>query len=334
MKEYHYYQQPLRLFGVPMYDAVGKLQRVPDSIIAAMPHIEKLARRCPGARLRFRTDSKSLRVSFSLKTMVIDRGMSIYGCQSAHVLCGPLNRLHFLGLVSPKNYESMTAKAEFSLSGETEDIMIYLPRNEIIDDIKIEIDDNSVILPCTPYTGKPIVYYGSSITEGGCACNPFNAYNAIISNHTNTDYYNLGFSNSAKGELIMADFICSLDMSIFVYDYDHNAPSAEHLADTHELFFKRIREKRPDLPILIMTMPKEIYTEEKERRRVIRRTYENAVASGDKNVYFLDGESFYGDADRHSCSIDGVHPNDLGFYRMAQAIEPKIREILAEIQAL
>lgn len=71
------------------------------------------------------------------------------------------------------------------------------------------------------------------------------------------------------------------------------------------------------------------HTEEAERRQVIRRTYENAVNAGDKNVYFLDGETFYGDTDRHCCSIDGIHPNDLGFYRMAQMIEPKIREILS-----
>lgn len=328
MKKYHYYQEPLRLFGVPMFDLEKKLQRVPDYIISAMPHIEKLAKRCSGARLRFRTDSKSLRVGFSLKTMVIDIGMSIYGCQSAHVLCGSPDKPHFLGLVYPKNYDSMTAEADFSLPGKLCDIIIYLPRNEIIEDFWIEVDDDSAVSPCTPYTGKPIVYYGSSITEGGCACNPFNAYNAIISTHLNMDYYNLGFSGNAKGELIMADFISSLDMSLFVYDYDHNAPDAEHLEKTHEPFFKRIREKCPNLPILIMTMPKEAYTIEKERRRIIMRTYENAVNAGDNNVYFLDGETFYGDTDRYCCSIDGIHPNDLGFYRMAQAVEPKIREIL------
>ena len=311
-----------------MFDRERRLQRVPDSVIKAMPHIEKLARRCPGARLRFRTDSKTLHVGFTLKTLAIDIGMSIYSCQSAHVLCGSGNDLHFLGLVNVKNYDTKTAEAEFSLSGNMSDIMIYLPRNEIIEDLWIKTDDNANILPCTPYQGNPIVYYGSSITEGGCACNPFNAYNAIISNHINMDYYNLGFSNSAKGELIMADFINTLNMSMLVYDYDHNAPDAAHLAKTHEAFFKRIRALHPKLPILILTMPKETYTVEKERREIIFRTYKNAVNSGDKNVYFIDGESYYGAADRHCCSIDGIHPNDLGFYRMAQVIEPKIRAIL------
>ena len=117
-------------------------------------------------------------------------------------------------------------------------------------------------------------------------------------------------------------------MSLFVYDYDHNAPNAAHLAKTHELFFKHIRKVHPELPILILTMPKETYTDEKERREIIFQTYKNAVDAGDKNVYFIDGESYFGATDRYCCSIDGIHPNDLGFYRMAQVIEPKIREIL------
>jgi hypothetical protein len=54
----------------------------------------------------------------------------------------------------------------------------------------------------------------------------------------------------------------------------------------------------------------------------VRKTYENAVNRGDKNVYFLDGETFYGDLDRDLCTVDGIHPNDLGFYRMATAIKP------------
>ena len=330
MKLYHYDQAPLQLFGVPMYDREKKLQRIPDAIVEAMPHLDKLAKRCPGARVRFRTNTSHLRVGFSLKTLGMDRALSIYMCQSAHILSGPLNDPHYVGLVWAENYDIKTGKGEFTLSGDLDDITIYLPRAEIVEDLTVEIDDNAEILPCTPYEGKPIVYYGSSITEGGCATCSFNTYDAIISNHLNRDYYNLGFAGNARGELMIADFIASLDASLFVYDYDHNAPDAEFLAQTHEPFFKRIRAAHPTLPILMMSMPKEHYDEENvERRQIIRHTYENAVNAGDKNVYFLDGETFYGDVDRHCCSIDSIHPNDLGFYRMAQVIEPKIREILS-----
>ena len=90
----------------------------------------------------------------------------------------------------------------------------------------------------TPYVvEKPIVFYGSSITEGGCASRVTNAYPALLSKWLNADYINLGFSGSAKGEIPVAEFIAEQSMSAFVYDYDHNAPNPEHLAATHEAFF-------------------------------------------------------------------------------------------------
>ena len=74
------------------------------------------------------------------------------------------------------------------------------------------------------------------------------AYQAIIARRLGCNYVNLGFSGSAKGEEEMAKYIAGLDMSVFVMDYDHNAPDAQHLLDTHGRFFKIIREKKPIYP--------------------------------------------------------------------------------------
>ena len=125
----------------------------------------------------------------------------------------------------------------------------------------------------------------------------------------------------------MADFINTIPMKAFVYDYDHNAPTVEHLRDTHEAFFLRIREKNPLLPVIMMTRPGKTEKFE-ERREIVRKTYENAIARGDKNVYFIDGQTFFGEKDRNLCLADNVHPNDLGFYRMAEVIEPVIKKVL------
>lgn len=81
-----------------------------------------------------------------------------------------------------------------------------------------------------------------------------------------------------------------MEISVFVLDYDHNAPTVEHLQNTHEKMFKRIRQSRPDLPILLLTRPKYYLTEhEIERLAVVENSYKNAVAAGDKNVYFIPG---------------------------------------------
>lgn len=109
-------------------------------------------------------------------------------------------------------------------------------------------------------------------------------------------------------------------MSMFVYDYDYNAPTVEHLVATHEKMFKTIRTKNPNLPIIMLSRPK-IYLsdEEKERRETVERTYLNAVEAGDKNVYYISGAELmkytYNDG-----SVDSIHPNDLGFWSMANVL--------------
>ena len=331
MKLYSVFDMPIKVFGIPCFYKDKTFSRVPDEVIKSVPSLEFLGRRPAGGRIGFKTNSKSLTVRFKLKTLSIDVGMSIYSCQSAHVFVGERQRSRFLGLINPYNYDTLEFEKTFKLAGDMEDVLILLPRNEIIEDVSILIDEDSQILPPTPYKySKPILYYGSSITEGGISCNPSNAYNAIISRHLDVDYINLGFSGNAKGELPFADYINSLDFSIFVYDYDHNAPTATHLEKTHEIFFKRIRQAHPTVPIVMMSRPYANYGEDEiARRDVIKKTYENAVSSGDKNVYFIDGEDYFKNfSDKELCFIDTIHPNDLGFHKMAQVIEPVIKRIL------
>jgi hypothetical protein len=121
--------------------------------------------------------------------------------------------------------------------------------------------------------------------------------------------------------------MAGLEMSVFVCDYDHNAPNPEHLEATHERFFKIVRARRPELPIVMVSKP-DFNKGDERRRAVIRRTWENALAAGDRNAYFVDGETLFGTKDRDCCTVDGCHPEDLGFYRMAENIHPALRKAL------
>ncbi len=119
----------------------------------------------------------------------------------------------------------------------------------------------------------------------------------------------------------MAQYIKDLDMSAFVYDYDHNAPNAEHLKKTHKRMFDTIRTANPDLPILMLSMPKfHLAADEEKRLEIIRETYETAVNQGDKNVYFISGRDLIGEDFAEIWSVDDCHPNDSGFASMAMAI--------------
>ena len=117
-------------------------------------------------------------------------------------------------------------------------------------------------------------------------------------------------------------------MSIFVCDYDHNAPSSAHLEATHLPLYRKVRAKNPDLPIVFMTRPNSALSQVRlNRRAVIKKTYDTAVSEGDKNVYFLDPTEhtpFIADEG----TVEGCHPTDLGFYFMAQSLMPILKEIL------
>ena len=150
----------------------------------------------------------------------------------------------------------------------------------------------------------------------------------MLARRYNADHINLGFSGSARGEDAMADYISGLDMSVFIYDYDHNAPNLEHYEATHERFFKKIRESHPSVPIVMATRPKaELSEEEISRVEIAKRTYENAKAGGDENVYFIDGRDL---TDLVGCDglVDGTHPNDMGFYNMTVGFAKVLDNIL------
>ena len=332
MKRYYFTDAPIKIFGVPHFEEKRTLRRLPDDL-AALLSWAKVGMRTPGARMCFRTDSPTLRIGVELETLHVDIGMSLYTCQSAHVLIGEHTSPHYLGLVYPKNYEEKTYEREFGKAPVMEDVTIFLPMGELVKTVWVEVEDTATVEAPTPYRPTlPIAFYGSSITEGGHATRPCNTYTAILSSRLDTDYYNFGFSGNAKGQLPIADYICTLDISALIIDYDHNAPDPEFLKNTHEPFFRRVREKKPSLPIVFTTRPNFEHTPNAdERRAVVRATYEHALAAGDTNVYFIDGESFFGTSERYLCTTDATHPNDIGHQRMADVYEPVLVDILGKL---
>ena len=173
--------------------------------------------------------------------------------------------------------------------------------------------------------------YQSSITQSGCVSRPGNAYQNIICQHTGIDYINLGFSGNGRGEEIVVRHMASLDMSAFVCDYDHNAPTVQHLRDTHLRMYQIIREKHPDIPYLMISKPDFValrhLAKNSERRQVILDSYHYACHQGDQNVYFIDGSAFFRGPFANMATVDGCHPNDLGFACVAAVLEPIFDEI-------
>lgn len=335
---YNIKNEPFDVYGLYEYKKHEVFRRMPEDVAKATNlSVELLSKNPAGGRVRFKTDSPS--IAIKLETHILGRGINMALTGSA---CCDLyiNNEFFCTFMPPipdfdKNggYESEAVIRFMDVQNEMKDILINMPLYNQVEELYIGIKKGSRLEKGNEYKHKkPIVYYGSSITQGGCASHPGNAYQAMISRELDVDFINLGFSGGAHGEDAIVDYMVNLDMSIFVCDYDYNSVTAETLRNTHEKLFLKLRDKKPDVPVIFITRPDFHYRDEVreniERRDIVYTTYMNAVRRGDKKVYFIDGDSLFAGAGHDACTVDGCHPNDLGFWRMADVIGRAIKKFL------
>ena len=288
-----------------------------------------------GGRILFSTDSPfvALRVEYGRGAVptvcnhCFTHGFDLYRFESDQ-------KYKFVAAYRPaKDFDYKTAEYKVNTrnNGEVRSMLINLPHFSETKKIYIGLAKGSKLERGAEYRNeKPIVFYGSSITHGAAAGRPGNTYENFISQKYNLNYTNLGFAGGAKGQPTMAAYIASLDMSMFVCDYDHNAPDAKHLEETHYLFYEIIRRAHPDIPYIMISRPDNtpLPKADDARKRAIINSYEKALAAGDKNVYFIDGSTLLEGEFAESCTSDGSHPNDLGFLRMADKIGAVIARIM------
>jgi hypothetical protein len=325
-------EAPFEISGLPwLKENNCKFCRLPEQILPDCSEgVQELAWHTSGAAIRFKTDSAFIAVAAELRNADIMPHMPVTGKSGFDLYLGESRNKKFSKNIYPELHETSMAKpiAE-KLPGKMTECTIYLPLYNGVNEMRIGLCPGANIEAPSRYSiEKPILFYGSSITQGGCASRPGNSYTNIVSRSLDANSINLGFSGNAKGETLMAETIASLELSMFVMDYDHNAPTKEHLAETHEKFFRIFREQCPHTPVLMVSKCNCDLKSYDERCAIIMKTWKNAIDEGDENVYFLDGKRLFGNFNRDSCTVDGAHPNDLGFMRMAEAFIATIEDIL------
>ena len=338
MAFYDVREEPFRLYGLYEPRAHGAFRRMPEDVArAASEGVFSLHTHTAGGRIRFRTDSRRIILRCDMPAIHHMDHMPLTGssCFDLYADGCFVNTFRMTlgehGRVADHDgaedgYASMLT---FRTAG-MHDVVIHFPLYDEVSRVHIGLETDARLEPGARYAvEKPVVYYGSSITQGGCASHAGNSYQAILSRRLDCDHINLGFSGNCKGEDVMAEYIAGLDMSVFVYDYDHNAPNPAHLAATHERVFRIIRERQPELPVVMLSkVDGQTDADTATRRGIIRRTYENALAAGDKHVYFIDGQTAFAQVGPALCTVDGTHPNDLGFWCMANMLEETLRSFV------
>ncbi len=329
-----------RLDGFAFRSAGEPFRRLPYS--PALPEaVNALAGHTAGGMLTFRTDSRRIRLRARLENHCRMDHMAATGSGGFDLYAGPAGHRRFSGIArfdpAAAEYEILLLERE---QGGMEEFQLNFPLYSGIGSLAVGLDEGAVLETPAPWSNPaPVVIYGSSITQGGCASRPGSAFPALLSRMLDRPFLNFGFSGSGKGEPeVIAAIAAVRTPALFVLDYQANAGSAG-IRDTLAGAIDTLRETHPSVPVLIVsrirwnrerlvTGSDFLHDAEAEEAIAYQRTEaERRRAAGDRLVFFLNGESLTG-PDWHECTVDGVHPTDLGFHRMAEGLLPVISELL------
>jgi lysophospholipase L1-like esterase len=339
------FEEPFELSGFPWRGANGELRRLPPHITdkTVKPIMANFhSYHTSGGEVRFCTDSDVITVRAEVYKISDPPHMTRNAaCGFALYLDAGGKNERLMRAMSPSTSEMRgnSAKPTRRVDGTVKlpgrkmrSFSLFLPLYAGVRKLEIGVVDGARFAPPPPRKVKlPVCFYGSSITQGCSAGHSGNNYTTMLCRAVGAPQINLGFSGAARGEVEMAEAIATLKMSALVIDYDHNAPNAEHLRNTHERFFRIIRKAQPELPIILVSGPRDKGVPRNcERRDIVKATYDRAAAAGDKHVYFVDGLEFFDRVPRKYCTVDNTHPSDLGFYLMFQKILPVLRRALGE----
>ena len=325
--------KPFVLDGLYWRKSGEELRRLPLGYSISPGIDETLSWHTSGVMLRFVSDADEIRIAVKLHHNARMDHMAAVGSMGFDLYCGRGSAKKYVRSARFDRSLDEYIVPMFELQDRNHkerEFTLHFPLYCGVKEFKIGLNRGAAVKAPSPWSDpRPVVVYGTSIQQGGCASRPGNVYTSMLCRKVDAPQINLGFSGSARGEEAIAELIGSLKLSCFVYDYDYNAPTAQHLQATHEKFFKIVRKMQPTLPIIIMSRCNyKGHAHDLERRAIIYKTYENAVAAGDKNVYWVDGKDLFKGDMRDSCTVDGTHPNDLGFFRMYEQTLPALKKAL------
>ena len=323
----------LRVHGLPWFgETAPDLWRLPRSSIGRLPAaVDNLMRFPTGARIRFRTDTRTLRLRVKAEHVSSLRNMSPIGVRGIDayvdgVYWGP-------AVVTDEGEQDLVLFRD--AQRELRSIALYLPAFQRLRIVAIGLARGSAPAPPEPFSRPlPVVYYGSSIAQGACAGRPGMSYEAILSRRLDIDFVNLGFSGSGKAESEVVELVASAEACCYVLDLGKSF--GQQPASVYLRMLERLRAERPDVPIVCVTpifSTRELYDRgyrdlSAHVRGVIGQAVKQRTEAGDEGVHLVDGLHLLGPDDTDAFQ-EGVHPNDLGFLRIAQRLEPTLRRVLS-----
>ena len=330
-------QSPLELSGLPWYEHDGKkLWRFPKELQGQISaDLWQCSLSTSGGRIRFASDTTTLGVAADYSPYNPQEPMQNMCRIGQAGIDAYVDGVYWAG-VAPREEAELEATFFEGVPKQMRQFTLHLPLYHHVAVKHLILDDDAKLLPPAPFAvSKPVVFYGTSITQGGCASRAGLSYQGMLCRDLNLDFVNLGFSGLGRGEAVVARAMAEIDASCYVLEFGQNNATCAEFAEVFAPFLSILRTARPKLPIVLATplyrsaasWNAAVAADTEARREVVRQAYHAAIAAGDTRLYLVEGEDRISPADGAGL-VDGVHPNDLGFLLMAESMKPVLRRVL------
>ena len=326
----------VQMDGLPWYgENGGELFRLPAKLKDTFRQpVWELAQSPSGGRIRFRTNTSILAIRLEYPGPPSMNNMHAFGQTGVDLYADGVYR----GTATADQDAKAGKTSEYTYFKDQpridREITLYLPLYMSVKVLAIGLDAEAHVRPAKPFAvSGPVVYYGTSITQGGCASRPGMSYQAILGRMLNLDFVNLGFSGNGMGEPELGRAVASINASCFVLDFAQNNPTVDSLTQVYAPFVEIIRSTHPETPVLLITP---IYAAHESwsrdarlegMRELIRQVGAKRIAAGDRHLEIIEGTDLLGPS-RGDGLVDGTHPNDLGFQWMAEGLAGRIAKVL------
>lgn len=287
-----------------------------------------------GMAVRFQTDAPVIKARWKLTSPMLAMvhmpatgvsGLDLYGRDG--------KQWRWAGHGNPKLQNSEDTLVSGAVP-KMREYILYLPLYNGVNSVEIGVPEGSALVPAParPPGVKPLVFYGTSITQGGCASRPGMAYPAIIGRRLNMPTINLGLSGAGRAEAEVADLLAELDPSVYIID---PLPNMHAVAAEERLTYllKTLHRAHPQTPVVLVQTAgnqsawlRSPDNSDRALNETMRKVYDTAKKDWGARLFLVEGDHLVSS----DGTVDGVHATDLGFISIADRLTPAIRRALKE----
>jgi len=324
------------LIGKITNDTETRYERLPSYLKdKTRPRVWQLGKNTSGLAIRFRSNSTSISAKWDLYENVSMNHMTATGIKGLDLYAWTKDHWRFVNTGRPTaktNEQPIIA----NMTSEEREYLLFLPLYDGVNSLSIGVDSAATILqPASNYpeTTHPVVCYGTSITQGGCANRPGMSYSNILTRKFNREFINLGFSGNGQLDYEIAGVMAKRqDASLFVLDFIPNV-NLQQIKEKTATFVGILRKENPQTPILLVEsviFPHSCFDQSMhqvvtEKNKALWEEYQKLKQQGDKNIHYLSSKNLLGKDGE--ATVDGIHLTDLGFERFSEALYKAIRKI-------